>query len=43
MIELDELDCEWFDRLYSGNFNGKPTLETRAGMLRRLCVSYNYK
>lgn len=34
------LDCEWFDRIYLNEGNGRPSLEKRAAMLRGLGVSY---
>jgi hypothetical protein len=41
MIDLRNLECLWFDRIYSGEDSGRPSLEKKAALLRGLGVSYS--
>jgi len=41
MIDLRNLECSWFDRIYSGEDMGRPSLEKKAIMLRGLGVDYS--
>lgn len=41
MIDLKKLNCDWFDRIYSQENSGRPTLEREVAMLRQLGVQYS--